>query len=116
MYSKEYVLSIEPKHKQPGSAMEWTGYWTVTAMRRSFDLVTGYKPDKWMSAPRWLTRILFLETVAGVRPPQHQALLTCKFYPDFLTGYKADKWVSALRWLTRILFVETVAGVRPPKP
>ena len=65
MYTKEYVLSIAPKHKKPASAMEWTGYWTVMAMRSSFDLITGYKPDKWMSAPRWLTRILFLETVAG---------------------------------------------------
>lgn len=33
-------------------------------MRRMFDLVTGYGPD--MNMKKWLRRIVFLETVAGV--------------------------------------------------
>lgn len=33
-------------------------------MRKSFDLITGYGPN--MTEKKWLTRIVFLETVAGV--------------------------------------------------
>lgn len=79
MYTPEYVHSIHPRHKKPTSAMEWTGYWTVTAMRWSFDTVTGYRADKFMSASKWLTRILFLETVAGVPCcfPVHKGLAAC---------------------------------------
>ena len=32
--------------------------------RRSFDLFTGYSPSKPMTEASWLTRMLFLETVA----------------------------------------------------
>ncbi len=43
---------------------ERTGYWAVTAMRWSFDKITGYGPN--MNEGKWLQRIVFLETVAGV--------------------------------------------------
>jgi threonyl-tRNA synthetase len=43
---------------------EKTGYWAVTAMRTVFDKVTGYGPN--MNEKKWLVRIVFLETVAGV--------------------------------------------------
>ena len=44
---------------------EKTGYWAVTAMRSSFDFITNYGPGK-MDECKWLQRIVFLETVAGV--------------------------------------------------
>ena len=44
---------------------EKVGYYSVQLMRRSFDLLTGYRPDRSMSEEKWLQRILFLETVAG---------------------------------------------------
>ena len=44
---------------------EKTAFWAVTAMRSSFDLMTGYGPGR-MDECKWLRRIVFLETVAGV--------------------------------------------------
>ena len=44
---------------------EKVGYYSVQLMRRTFDLLTGYRPDRSMSEEKWLQRILFLETVAG---------------------------------------------------
>jgi hypothetical protein len=77
VYTPEYVMSIQPRHKKPETAMDWTGYWTVTAMRWSFDTVTGYRKDRFMSSSRWLIRILFLETVAGARPRRGGGVAVC---------------------------------------
>lgn len=44
---------------------EKTAFWAVTAMRSSFDFITGYGPGR-MDECKWLQRIVFLETVAGV--------------------------------------------------
>ncbi|KAI7839061.1 hypothetical protein COHA_007203 [Chlorella ohadii] len=44
-------------------AHEKAGYWAVQALRRGFDMATGYGHD--MSERRWLRRFVFLETVAG---------------------------------------------------
>lgn len=44
---------------------EKTGLWAVTAMRSSFDFITNYGPGR-MNECKWLQRIVFLETVAGV--------------------------------------------------
>jgi len=38
---------------------------TISAIRSGFDLATGYHPDR-MNEAKWLRRIIFLETVAGV--------------------------------------------------
>lgn len=40
-------------------------YYSIQTVRASFDLITGYHPDR-MNREKWLTRIIFLETVAGV--------------------------------------------------
>ncbi|CAL8469907.1 g9449 [Coccomyxa elongata] len=64
VYSKDYLESIYPRHKTPTKWSERTGYWAVTAMRWSFDKITGYGPN--MNEGKWLQRIVFLETVAGV--------------------------------------------------
>ncbi|KAG7670450.1 hypothetical protein Ndes2526A_g00204 [Nannochloris sp. 'desiccata'] len=62
--SKEYLENIRPQHRQPKTFADYTGYYGVQILRRSFDLVTGYGPN--MNSTKWLTRFLFLETVAGV--------------------------------------------------
>ncbi|KAK9915530.1 hypothetical protein WJX75_000385 [Coccomyxa subellipsoidea] len=64
VYDKEYLESIYPRHKTPAKWSEKTGFWAVTAMRWSFDKITGYGPN--MNEGKWLQRIVFLETVAGV--------------------------------------------------
>ena len=40
-------------------------YYSIQTVRASFDLITRYHPDR-MNREKWLTRIVFLETVAGV--------------------------------------------------
>ena len=44
--------------------IDTAAYWSIQTVRASFDLVTGYGPK--MNKDKWLTRIVFLETVAGV--------------------------------------------------
>jgi hypothetical protein len=63
-YTREYVESITPTHKAPKAFHEYTGYYAVQALRRSFDFVTGYGSE--MNEKKWLRRMVFLETVAGV--------------------------------------------------
>jgi len=64
VYEKEYVESIHPKHRRPKAFHDYTGYYGVMALRKTFDVLTGYGPN--MTMNKWLTRFLFLETVAGV--------------------------------------------------
>lgn len=45
-------------------AADRAGLAAVRAMRVGFDLATGYGPH--MTEAKWLRRIIFLETVAGV--------------------------------------------------
>lgn len=58
--SKEYLENIRPQHRQPKTFADYTGYYGVQILRRSFDLVTGYGPN--MNSTKWLTRFLFLGT------------------------------------------------------
>lgn len=66
VYSAEYVTSaaVMPTHKEPVKLYEKIGYGAVLAARSSFDFFTNY--GKNMTESKWLTRMLFLETVAGV--------------------------------------------------
>ena len=41
-----------------------TGLYAVTALRWTFDKATRYGPQ--MNESKWMTRVLFLETIAGV--------------------------------------------------
>jgi hypothetical protein len=59
-----YNVSSQCSFRKPSSFMDWTGYSAVWVMRRAFDLVTGYGPN--MTHQKWMTRFLFLESVAGV--------------------------------------------------
>ena len=44
--------------------LDRVAFYNIQAIRRTYDFVTGYGPH--MTKDKWLTRILFLETVAGV--------------------------------------------------
>lgn len=58
-------------HQQPRAHrgllqfLDYLSYYSIQTVRTSFDLITGYHPDR-MNREKWLTRIVFLETVAGV--------------------------------------------------
>ncbi|KAK9801855.1 hypothetical protein WJX73_002097 [Symbiochloris irregularis] len=52
------------QHKEPKKFFQSTGLYAVSIMRWTFDKMTGYGAD--MNEAKWMTRILFLETVAGV--------------------------------------------------
>lgn len=45
--------------------LDRTAYWAIQFVRGSFDFITGYGKGK-MTREKWLTRVVFLETVAGV--------------------------------------------------
>lgn len=45
--------------------LDHVSYYSIQTVRTTFDLITGYHPDR-MNREKWLTRIVFLETVAGV--------------------------------------------------
>lgn len=64
VYDEKYLEGLKPSHKPPVELFEKTGYYGVQLLRGSFDLVTRYGHN--MTPEKWLTRILFLETVAGV--------------------------------------------------
>jgi threonyl-tRNA synthetase len=61
---QEYVESVRPRHNKPVTFHQKTGYWAVWALRSTFDRITGYSGT--MTAGKWLTRMCYLETVAGV--------------------------------------------------
>jgi hypothetical protein len=62
---KAYLEGIKPFHRKPETFLDRTGYYGVKMLRSTFDFVTGYGENK-MNEKKWLTRFLFLETVAGV--------------------------------------------------
>lgn len=65
VYTKEYMESIKPLHITPKELHQRLAFATITAVRKTFDLATGYHLDR-MNEAKWLRRIIFLETVAGV--------------------------------------------------
>ena len=55
--------------REPKGFVDWAAYSTVSLMRFSFDLLSGYKKSSYldtMDEKSVLTRCIFLETVAGV--------------------------------------------------
>jgi hypothetical protein len=65
IYEKEDLESIKVTHQERNGFKDHLSYGAVWAARRGFDLFTGYNPAK-MDERKWLNRIIFLETVAGV--------------------------------------------------
>lgn len=91
VYDKEYLESIQPKHRRPKSFHDYTGYYGVSLLRKSFDLVTGYGPN--MTHSKWMTRFLFLETVAGV-PGMVGAML--RHLRSLRTMQRDNGWIHTL--------------------
>ena len=65
-YTREYLESVRPTHLKPESFRQKLAYAGIQLVRRTFDFVTGYNPHGPNPESRWLRRMLFLETVAGV--------------------------------------------------
>ncbi|WPT13160.1 Alternative oxidase [Picochlorum sp. SENEW3] len=91
VYDKEYLLSITPKHRKPQSFHDYTGYYGVSLLRKTFDLITGYGPN--MTHSKWMTRFLFLETVAGV-PGMVGAML--RHLRSLRTMKRDNGWIHTL--------------------
>ena len=58
--------SVRPTHLKPESLRQKLAYAGIQLVRRAFDAVTLYDPNGPNPESRWLRRMLFLETVAGV--------------------------------------------------
>jgi len=65
IWSSEEVSSVRITHLDPNGTVDRLAYGAVWFLRRSFDLFSGYKRGP-MTADKWLNRIIFLETIAGV--------------------------------------------------
>lgn len=57
--------NVKYTHKKPVTLGDKYALFTIRFMRKSFDLFTRYDPNK-MNESKYLTRAIFLETVAGV--------------------------------------------------
>lgn len=64
IWSNEEVNSIVITHQKPKGFVDWTAYFTVQTLRKSFDILSGFNRQRNESI--WINRITFLETVAGV--------------------------------------------------
>lgn len=65
VYSMREIESVPVTHRKPEGFKDWMAKNFVRTCRAGFDLVSRYN-EKEMSADKWCTRAIFLETVAGV--------------------------------------------------
>lgn len=79
-WTNEQCDLVKPVHRDPKCTMDKFALGTIQLVRTVFDYATGYKkphtPEEWdhrfrgtrfhMNESKWLTRIIFLESVAGV--------------------------------------------------
>lgn len=79
-WTDEEVSSVQYEHRVPKTRMDRVAFRCITMVRSSFDFFTGYKKPttpkelehrfkgtRWeMTESKWLTRVIFLESVAGV--------------------------------------------------
>ena len=56
---------IEYKHLEPITLRDRVAKYAIKFIRKSYDYLTRYDPEK-MTEAKWVSRCLFLETVAGV--------------------------------------------------
>ncbi|PKY00325.1 alternative oxidase mitochondrial precursor [Aspergillus campestris IBT 28561] len=73
VYTQEQILSVQVAHKNANSLPDKLALGTVRFLRWSMDLVTGYRSTtakasrtNAMTEKKWITRFIFLESVAGV--------------------------------------------------
>lgn len=65
VYCLDDIRSIAVTHRNPENFRDKVALNLIRFMRGSFDLITGYNEQK-MSSQKWLNRVVFLESVAGV--------------------------------------------------
>lgn len=65
VYKLSDIETIKKYHHEPTGFSDKLALTSVSTIRRAFDLVTGYNPEK-MDERAWLRRMIILETVAGV--------------------------------------------------
>lgn len=74
-YTDEQMRQVSIAHRQAKDWADWVALGAVRVMRWGMDTVTGYRhpapgqevaPKFKMSEKKWLTRFIFLESVAGV--------------------------------------------------
>lgn len=75
-YTKEQILAVRTAHRQARNWQDKVALGTVRALRWGMDAVTGYRAqpttEKGLTTPyamseeKWITRFIFLESVAGV--------------------------------------------------
>ncbi|KAL5499762.1 hypothetical protein EMCRGX_G011222 [Ephydatia muelleri] len=69
IWSKEEAEAVKVTHIAPVTKTDKAAYFCVQCLRTLWDIFSGYKWGKWFNTldeKKWLTRIIFLETVAGV--------------------------------------------------
>ena len=65
IWSDEEKNCVEIEHRKCVTLSDYAAYAAVRTLRFNFDLFSGYYFGN-MDESKWLTRIVFLETVAGV--------------------------------------------------
>lgn len=65
IYEKRDLEKIKVTHQAPKGISDKLCYYTILLTRNSFDFFSRYDP-KTMDERKWLNRVIFLETVAGV--------------------------------------------------
>lgn len=75
VYTKDQLEKVPVYHRDANDLSDRVAYGAVKLMRAVFDKVTGYVPEseetregRITSENSWMTRFLFLETIAGVPP------------------------------------------------
>ncbi|KAJ5217091.1 hypothetical protein N7468_010099 [Penicillium chermesinum] len=75
IHTTEQILAIKPSHRQTKNWQDGVALGTVRFLRWGMDLVTGYRANSGhkntslrsiMTEEKWITRFIFLESVAGV--------------------------------------------------
>lgn len=69
VWKQQELEEIKVEHTKPVDKVDRAAYWAVQSVRAGFDLFSGYKWGMKMGTldeAKWLRRIIFLETVAGV--------------------------------------------------
>ncbi|CAG5136775.1 unnamed protein product, partial [Candidula unifasciata] len=65
IWTEDQVNNVHITHKPPAGFVDKLAYGSVQLLRANFDLFSGFKFGK-RNERKWLNRICFLETVAGV--------------------------------------------------
>lgn len=65
VYSLKEIETIKVTHREPMKPRDWIALYSVKFLRRWFDFLTGYDENR-QDLRKWLNRVIFLETIAGV--------------------------------------------------